>query len=164
MPIRRSRAAAESARRCSAAGGSTAVLTLQTDPLSVAAGVDRSLAGVGADHADVLGPVALYNGRSRNSKVAEPFQIPLHLHFRLGTFGSSGRNIIHGPGIENFDASLFQDHSGFGAEAVRAALGVIQLSQSPEPSTEHLSQSAAFGRLTSARDPRIMQIAAKFYF
>jgi hypothetical protein len=24
--------------------------------------------------------------------------------------------------------------------------------------------SAAFGRLTSARDPRIMQVAAKFYF
>jgi hypothetical protein len=41
------------------------ILTLQTgNPFTVGAGVDRSLAGVGADHADVLGPVAVYNNRS----------------------------------------------------------------------------------------------------
>jgi hypothetical protein len=142
------------------------ILTLQTgSPFSVAAGVDRSLAGVGADHADVLGPVALYNGRSRNSKVAEffdttPFALPA-----LGTFGSSGRNIIHGPGIENFDASLFKIIPV--SEQRRFELRWELFNSLNRPNffnPNNSSQSAAFGRLTSARDPRIMQIAAKFYF
>ncbi|MGH9666450.1 MAG: hypothetical protein ACRD9L_18650, partial [Bryobacteraceae bacterium] len=47
------------------------ILTLQTgQPFRVLAGVDRSLAGVGLDRADLLGPVAIYNGQSVNNKVA----------------------------------------------------------------------------------------------
>ena len=49
------------------------ILTLQTGlPFSVLAGVDRSLVGVAIDHADVHGPVAVYNSRGTFSKISQP--------------------------------------------------------------------------------------------
>ena len=49
----------------------------------------------------------------------------------LETFGTSGRNILIRPGMQNLDASL---------------------------------ASSNFRRITAAGNPRIMQLAGKFYF
>jgi hypothetical protein len=142
------------------------ILTLQTgSPFSVLAGVDRSLAGVGLDHADVLEPVAVYNGNSRNSKVAEYFNTSAFALPALGTFGTSGRNILYGPGIENFDTSLFKQIPVTERSHFELRWELFNSLNRPNFMNPNNSfSSAAFGRLTSARDPRIMQIAAKFYF
>ena len=86
------------------------ILTLQTGlPFSVLAGVDRSLIGVAEDHANVNGPVAVYNGRGTFSKIAKYFNTSAFSLPPLGTFGTSGRNTIYAPGTENLDAGLFKN-------------------------------------------------------
>jgi hypothetical protein len=142
------------------------ILTLQTGaPFSVLAGVDRSLAGVGLDHADVFGPVAVYNDSARNSKVADYFNTTVFGLPAPGTFGTSGRNILHGPGIQNFDTSLFKQVHLNERSRFELRWELFNSLNRPNFLNPNASfSSAAFGRLTSARDPRIMQVAAKFYF
>jgi hypothetical protein len=142
------------------------ILTLQTGiPFTPVAGVDRSFSGVGLDHADVLGPVAVYNGQSVNSKVARYFDTTAFAQPALGTFGSGGRNILTGPGLENVDAGLFKEarldeHRRF--EIRWEAFNSLNRPNFQNPNAT--LSSANFGRILAARDPRIMQLAAKFYF
>jgi Carboxypeptidase regulatory-like domain len=142
------------------------ILTLQTGiPFSVLAGVDRSLAGVGLDRADVLSPAVTYNSSSNNAKVAQYFNTSAFALPALGTFGTAGRNSLTGPGLQNLDASIFKDI------AIRERMK-FQFRWEVFNSLNHANfnnpnasfASTNFGKILSARDPRIMQIAGKFYF
>jgi hypothetical protein len=92
-----------------------------------------------------------------------------------GTFGNAGRNIIQGPGYQTWDTSLVkqfpireQKRLEFRAEFFNALNHVNLLfeqfgSISAEPTPLELGQSG-FGFPLSARDPRQIQFALKFYF
>ncbi|HEY1946197.1 MAG TPA: carboxypeptidase regulatory-like domain-containing protein [Bryobacteraceae bacterium] len=142
------------------------IVTLQTgNPFTVTAGVDRSLSGVGLDHADILGPVATYGGSSHGAEVARYFNTSAFALPALGTFGTAGRNILTGPGLANFDAGLFKQfpiNESRRFELRWEVFNVLNHTNFLNP-TASLS-SSTFGRILSARDPRIMQLAAKFYF
>ena len=142
------------------------ILTLQTGlPFSVLAGVDRSLAGVGIDHADVHGPVAVYNGRSRSSKIAKYFDTSAFSLPALGTFGTSGRNTIYGPGLENLDAGVFKQiplHEQMHLELRWETFNSLNHPNFLNPNNSF--SSTAFGRITSSNRGRVMQIAGKFVF
>jgi hypothetical protein len=142
------------------------ILTLQTGiPFTPVAGVERSFSGVGLDHTDVLGPVAVYNDQSVNSKVARFFDTSAFGLPALGTFGSGGRNILTGPGLQNLDAGLFKETRI--AEKARFEIRWEVFNSLNRPNFLNPNatfSSANFGRILSARDPRIMQLAAKFYF
>ena len=93
----------------------------------------------------------------------------------LGTFGNAGRNIIEGPGYKTWDTSfvkLFpiseQKRFEFRAEFFNVLNHVNYLfgqfgAISAEPTPLELGQ-AAFGFPLSARAPRQIQVALKFYF
>jgi hypothetical protein len=142
------------------------ILTLQTGiPFTVGAGVDRSLAGIGSDHADVLGPAATYNSASTNSKLARFFDTSAFAQPALGTFGTAGRNTLVGPGTQNLDAGLFKDvrideHRKF--QIRWEVFNSLNRANFANPNAS--LSSSNFGRIVSAKDPRIMQLAAKFYF
>jgi hypothetical protein len=142
------------------------ILTLQSGiPFTVLAGVDRSLAGVGSDRADVLGPVATYNGSSNNSKIARFFDTTVFAQPALGTFGTVGRNTLTGPGLANFDAGLFKDFPLQESRKFQIRWEVFNGLNHPNFQNPNSTLSSTnFGRILSARDPRIMQLAAKFYF
>lgn len=142
------------------------ILTLQSgSPFTVMAGVDRSLSGVGSDHADLLGPVAIYNGQSVNSKVARYFDTTAFATPALGTFGTSGRNILTGPGIQNFDTGMFKEARIGESRRFEIRWDVFNtLNRANFQNPNASFSSSNFGRILSARDPRIMQLAAKFYF
>jgi Carboxypeptidase regulatory-like domain len=142
------------------------ILTLQTGiPFSVTAGVDRSLSGVGLDRADVVGPVATYNALSNNSKVAQYFSTSAFAQPALGTFGTSGRDILTGPGLENFDTGLFKDFRVTESRRFQIRWEVFNsLNRPPFQNPTASLSSSNFGRITTAGNPRIMQLAAKFYF
>jgi carboxypeptidase family protein len=142
------------------------ILTLQTGlPLSVLAGVDRSLVGVALDHANVTGPVAVYNGRSRTAKVAEYFNTSAFALPALGTFGTSSRNFIHGPGYQDLDAGLFKIVPFTEEKRLELRWEVFNSLNHPNLSNPNNSfSSSAFGRITSASTGRVMQIAAKIVF
>jgi hypothetical protein len=142
------------------------ILTLQSGlPFSVTAGTDRSLVGVGADRADVNGVAHTFNNADRADKIQKFFDTSVFSLPALGTFGTSSRNFLFGPGIETFDAGLFKRFLVTERKQFELRWEVFNLFNRPN----FLNPVAAYtnallGRLTSARDPRIMQVALKFYF
>lgn len=92
----------------------------------------------------------------------------------LGTFGDAGRNIIRGPGLENWDFSVLktfpvreQMRFEFRAEFFNV-FNHPNLTFADETTTnENFSTergASQFGFATAARAPREIQFALKFYF
>jgi len=84
---------------------------------------------------------------------------------QLGQFGTSRRSFFHGPGLNNFDTALsktlkFTETKEF--QLRFEAFNVFNHAQFNGPNG--LINSGTFGMVTSARDPRILQIGAKFLF
>jgi hypothetical protein len=142
------------------------ILTLQSGiPFTVLAGVDRSLAGVGLDHADVLGPVATYNGESNNSKLARYFDTTAFALPAMGTFGTVGRDTLIGPGLQNFDGGLSKDFHVTEQKRFQFRWEVFNSLNHANFGNPNASfASTNFGRILTAGNPRIMQLALKFYF
>ena len=83
----------------------------------------------------------------------------------VGTFGNLGRDVAVGPGQLNFDLALsrlFSFSERFKLETRFEAFNAINHTNFGTPVTAQ--NSASFGRLTSANDPRILQFAMKLQF
>jgi hypothetical protein len=145
------------------------ILTLQSGrPFTVNAGVDRSLAGIGRDRADYLGgEVQIFSDVPRGQMVdryfdtsASIWQLPA-----LGTFGTVGRNTLIGPGYANFDSALFKQFRITEGREFELRWEVFNTFNRPNFNNPVSAvNNVNFGRITSASDPRIMQVAAKFRF
>lgn len=142
------------------------ISTLQTGaPFSVSAGVDRSLAGIGRDRADILRSPEVYGGRSRNDMIPRYFETQAFALPALGTFGTSSRNLLNGPGLINFDLGAFKAFRFTERRRLEFRWEVFNALNKPNFGNPIAAfQNANFGRITSARDPRIMQAALKLYF
>jgi len=91
------------------------------------------------------------------------------------TFGNAGRNIVRGPGLQDWDISIFklfpireQTHLEFRAEFFNVWNHVNPLLGPPgaisqEPVAVEFG-TPQFGQAIAARDPRFIQFAMKFYF
>ena len=82
----------------------------------------------------------------------------------LGDFGNANRQFFHGPGINNFDISVMKRTNITESKAfeIRAEyFNVFNHAQFSNPDGDFNGQ---MGVVNSARDPRIGQISAKFYF
>lgn len=82
-----------------------------------------------------------------------------------GVIGNAGRNFFHGPGINQFDFALYKDTKLTETTKVELRFEFFNFfnhTQFRSIGTD--INSSTFGRSTAARDPRIIQLAAKFYF
>ena len=84
-----------------------------------------------------------------------------------GVLGNAGRNFFHGPGFNYFDLALFKDTKITESTRIEMRFEVFNLFNH----TQFLSYSVGndinsnfFGQATASADPRIIQLAAKFYF
>jgi hypothetical protein len=110
----------------------------------------------------------------------------------IGSFGDAGRNIIQGPGVQNWDISLFkifpiseQKRVEFRAEFFNAfnhydpefsnpgnfsdtnlatEHGLGETAAEAGCSNNNTNSNCAFGFAQAAHDPRFIQFALKFYF
>jgi hypothetical protein len=92
----------------------------------------------------------------------------------VGTFGNAGRNIIQGPGFQNWDISFFKTFPireamrvEFRAEFFNAFNHANPEFTNPETIVENTATelgSATFGFPAYTRPPRQIQFALKFYF
>jgi hypothetical protein len=85
----------------------------------------------------------------------------------MGTFGNAGRNPLRGPGINDFDLGFYKDTHITEQTRVELRFEFFNLFNHTQFSPNSLYtniNSVNFGRDLSARDPRIIQLAAKFYF
>jgi hypothetical protein len=137
-------------------------------PITLQETDDNSLTGTNADlpnYDPSLGPLK----GDHNPRHGLPyFNTTLFTQEPLGQFGTSRRRFFHGPGLNNTDLALLKEFSfaeqrklQFRAEA----FNVFNHTQFITPSGNwNNSGQGGFGYVTSANDPRIMQVALKFLF
>jgi hypothetical protein len=83
----------------------------------------------------------------------------------LGVGGNADRRFFHGPGLNNFDMALHKDTrvtERVSAEFRAEFFNIFNHAQFNNPGGNFASST--FGLVTSARDPRIGQLALKLHF
>ena len=144
------------------------ILLLQSGtPFSVSAGTNRSLSGGAGDRADLIGSgsVTTYGGQSRAQFISKYFDTSRFALPALGTFGTAGRNILQGPGYADVDLSAFKSFHVTETKSFTFRWEVFNLfnrANFNNPSGNF--SSGVFGQITSAKDPRIMQVGLKFNY
>ena len=128
--------------------------------LSVAPGQDRALA-TGPQRADqvmanVYGPGKPLNSYLNPAAFAQP---------AIGTFGNSGALSIEGPGTIRFDMGLTRAFRIREAQTVEFRVEAFNVPNHLNPGNPNTTLSSGnFGRIQSAQDPRILQLALKYVF
>ena len=83
----------------------------------------------------------------------------------LGTFGTADRRFFHGPGFNNTDFGMLKHtaiNERFAFDLRIEFFNIFNHPQFQNPSGD--ISGGSFGVVSSARDPRIGQISAKFYW
>ncbi len=145
-------------------------------PLNVLTGADNSRTGIMLDRPNLVYGVNPY------ASTGDPLQYLNKAAFSLnpiGTFGNLGRDALRGPGALNIDMAvtrIFAVRERYNLEVRGEAFNVINkvnyLAPASSTGVPGISSSginlnansASFGRITSAGDPRILQIAMKLSF
>ena len=155
----------------------TGIYTFATgDAMTILAGTDRSLTALGGDRAYYVGPLDQYgkvapdgsrSGCGTGACVpwlnTSLFALPA-----IGTFGNVGKGAFRGPNRTNVDTGLIKNFYPFTAhESLRFQLrgeffNVLNHTELNDPEINR--NSGNFGGIRSAADPRIIQLALKFYF
>ncbi len=129
-------------------------------PFTPVTGVDASLSGVGQDRPDVIGDPYLRDTNSLQWINATAFA-----RNAPGTFGNAGYNSLVGPRLFNVDMSLnrgFRFRESHRVELRFEFFNIFNHTNFNNPANN--LNSNVFGRIQSARDPRILQFAAKYSF
>jgi hypothetical protein len=144
------------------------IITLQSgSPLTCSSGIDNSLSGIGLDRCDVTGDPALTGDRSKSDKILKWFNTAAFAVNREGTYGSVGRNTLTGPGLASVDFSTFKKfpmpyREGHSLDFRAEFFNLFNHTNLGSPNTSR--GSSVFGRITSARDPRIIQLGLRYSF
>lgn len=81
------------------------------------------------------------------------------------TLGSSSRNPVRGPGYRNLDVALMRRVPLRSGDAIEIRVEVFNALNTPALANPNgVFGTAAFGTITSAGDPRVVQLAVKFHF
>jgi hypothetical protein len=126
-------------------------------PLNITIPGDRAGIGQGGQRPDVVGDWKAGGKKATRWFNADAFSLPA-----AGTFGNLGRNVVTGPGLNNWDAS-FQKFFAVG-DQLKVEFRV-EVFNAPH----HFSYwsvatqlgASNFGQVTSATDPRTFQFALK---
>jgi hypothetical protein len=149
-------------------------------PFSIFSNSNSSQENIFLDRADILGPIRYFPARSQRSFdpstanclggaiTGNFFFDPTSfdcVNVPLFSFGNSGRNILRGPGRNDFDLSVgrtFKISESKTVEFRSEFFNAFNHAQFFNP--DHSGGDGNFAQITQARDPRIMQFALKFYF
>jgi len=135
------------------------------NPLKVITGVDNSLTAIGQDRPNVNGSPLLSGDRPTQERLLRYFNTTAFSANALGTFGNAGRNIIIAPGLLSMDTNLskaFRLFEGHSLQFRAEAFNVLNHSNFGAPNVNF--STVNFGRILSAGDPRIIQLALKYRF
>jgi hypothetical protein len=132
-------------------------------PVNISETDDQSLLGTGGVDQPNYTPGNLVGNHNPRTRLAY-FNTALFTRENLGQVGNSHRRFFHGPGINNTDLALLREFHLYREHTVQfraEAFNVFNHTQFNNPGGNYTNQST-FGIVTSARDPRIMQLAVKY--
>jgi hypothetical protein len=145
------------------------IVTAQTGrPFTVAlirefdnSGTGFSALGFGAnDRPNLVGDPRLAQGTPERWFSTTAFAFPAP-----GTFGNAGRNIVDGPGYQSVNASLIKNTALTESVNLQLRGEVFNLFNHPNFNLpDNFLGSPTFGQITSARDPRHIQLGVKLLF
>jgi len=137
-------------------------------PIQIGQGVgDISLTGSNSDEPNLVGPIVTEDPRKLDANgqnryfLASAFEV----NTILGTFGTANRRFFHGPGIINTDLGVSKRvpiTESMALEFRGEFFNIFNHANFNNPSGN--ISSSTFGVVTNARDPRIGQVSAKFFF
>jgi hypothetical protein len=139
------------------------------EPVQLSESDDNSLTGTFV--ASIDEPSYASNGSplygNRNPRSGQPYFNPNYfVPEPLGQVGNAKRRFFSGPGINNWDMALLKDTRVTESTQLQfrvEAFNIFNHAQFNNPSGD-INNTQSFGFVTSARDPRIMQVALKFLF
>ncbi|MEO7649284.1 MAG: hypothetical protein ABIZ80_02370, partial [Bryobacteraceae bacterium] len=135
-------------------------------PYSITDTRDQGLTGIGAGvRADLIGNPNLADGRPKSEWLNRYFETSAFGLPVEGTFGTTGRNILRGPGFFNVDASLIKEFAFAEQRAIQFRAEFFNLFNRANFGTPtNVLNSPTFGRILSAGSPRILQFGLKLAF
>jgi hypothetical protein len=145
----------------------TAIWTWESGfPLDIATGEDTSfsLPENSNDQAELVS-TPTYTTGSRGDKIAQWFTTSSFTTPANNTFGNVGRNTLIGPGTFNVDLSVHKVFSLTERFKLQYRAEFFNFFNHPllnQPDT--MLTDGTFGQITTARDPRIVQMALKLIF
>ena len=142
----------------------TGILTVQSgSPVAVTQATNNNaFAGFGTQRPNLVGNPAL-TARERTSD--RWFNTAAFAPAPAFTIGTSSRNPVRGPGYRNLDLALIRRVPFAGTRALEMRVEVFNATNTPHfgpPNT--IVESAGFGTITAAGDPRVVQLAMKVLF
>ncbi len=139
------------------------IITAQTgSPFSIGAQTNSAATGVGSELADAVPGVS---SKIANRGVNGYFNTAAFRNAAPGTVGTTGRNLLYGPSLVNVDMSLFKEFNVHEHGKVQFRAELFNLFNHPNFfNPDATVGDGSFGRLTSARDPRVSQFALKYLF
>jgi hypothetical protein len=140
------------------------VVTLQSGlPLAVTQATNfNAFAGFGTQRPNRVGDPTLPAGERT---VARWFDTSAFTEAQRFTIGTSSRNPVRGPAYRSLDLAVVRRVRLRGAAAVDVRAEIFNLTNTPPlgaPNT--VLGTPGFGSITSAGDPRVVQLAVKFVF
>ncbi|HEY6399872.1 MAG TPA: hypothetical protein VI479_00595, partial [Blastocatellia bacterium] len=134
-------------------------------PLTVRAGVDRSLNGQNLDTADLNGDPIISGDRTRGEQIARWFNTSAFTLPALGTVGTTGINTLRGPGSFLMDAGLhrnFKITERINLQFRAQFYNVLNHTVLGNPNTTLTNSN--FGRILGAGTPRVGELGLKLSF
>jgi hypothetical protein len=132
-------------------------------PVNPATGKDNSLTGVGLDRPDVISATQ-YTGAA-HGLLYQYVNPNLYAPNALGTFGNASKNSLRGPGYFNVDVAVTRDFRLLEQLKLQARAESFNVLNHPNFGLPNGNlSSSSFGRITSAGDPRQIQLGAKLNF
>jgi hypothetical protein len=133
---------------------------LSGDYMSITTNQDRALSGNTSQRVNQI-LANPYGDKSVNNYFnPAAFALPA-----MGTLGNTGKGAFAGPGTWQFDAALSRTFQFRESQKFELRAEAFNLTNSFQMNDPELNlNSNTFGQVTSARDPRIMQFALKYFF
>jgi Carboxypeptidase regulatory-like domain/TonB-dependent Receptor Plug Domain len=154
----------------------SSIMTAQTgDPLSVTAGYDRSLTGLGNDRANLVLGQSVYNSNVCGATFnciswlnPAAFSGPKNAggsYIADGNFGNVGKGALRGPGSIVFDAGLSKNFTLHESWKVQLRGEFFNAMNHVNPNNPNTAvNNAQFGKITGVGTPRVGQLALKLTF
>jgi len=141
-------------------------------PITMTENDDNSLIGANAIPLDVPNFTPGKVLADTNPRHGNPyFNTSLFTFEQVGQLGDSRRRFFHGPGLNDFDMTLMKDVKFTESQELQLrfeAFNLFNHAQFLNPTGSinagYPDQGGTFGLILNARDPRIMQVGAKFIF
>jgi hypothetical protein len=134
-------------------------------PFTVTSGVDNAFSGAGNQRADLVGNPYFSGDRTHQQIITQYLVTSAFAANAINTYGTLGRNTFIGPGFADLDLGVVKDFAPqerFKAQLRFEMFNALNHANFNNPSSSRTS--GTFMQITSAQDPRILQLALRFAF